>query len=165
MKDDHNDLVSKTPVFTAVKDHGGERRRFGLGGERESSAGKGRFDLLPMRAIRRLAQHYENGAQKYSERNWEKGLPLSRFIDSAFRHLADFMDGDRSEDHLAAILWNIAGYIWTEDMIAAGRLPADLKDVPWPPSLVRPMAPKEGESPKDETKVKKEEEWQPARIR
>lgn len=134
MKDDHNDLMSKTDGFTEVKDHGGERQRFGFGGERESASGKGRFDLLPMCAIRRLAQHYENGAKKYATRNWERGLPLSRFIDSAFRHLGDFMEGDRSEDHLAAILWNISGYIWTEKMISAGKLPADLNDTPWPPS-------------------------------
>lgn len=38
-------------------------------------------------AMRRLAQHYENGAQKYADRNWEKGMPFSRYVDSAKRHL------------------------------------------------------------------------------
>jgi len=68
-------------------------------------------------------------------RNWEKGLPLSRFIDSAFRHLAQFMEGNREEDHLAAILWNISGYVWTEEQIRLGKLPATLNDTPWPDSL------------------------------
>ena len=45
-----------------------------------------------------------------------------------------FKDGDRTEDHLAAILWNIAGYIWTERQIATGALPETLNDVPWPAS-------------------------------
>lgn len=120
--------------FDAVKDHGGAREQTATGGERETSAGKGRFDLIPAYPLLRLAQHYENGAKKYADRNWEKGLPLGRFIDSAERHMNQFKDGDRTEDHLAAILWNIAGYVWTEREIAAGRLPAELNTVPWAPS-------------------------------
>lgn len=120
--------------FDEVKDHGGARVRTTTGGEREASTGKGRFDLLPPEPLIRLAKHYENGARKYAPRNWEKGLPLSRFIDSAFRHLVQFMLGERSEDHLAAILWNVAGYMQTEKWIAEGRLPAELSDVPWPAS-------------------------------
>lgn len=121
--------------FSGVRDDGGERLVFDGGGVREATVGKGRFDLLPPEAITRLAQHYENGAKKYADRNWEKGLPLSRFIDSAFRHLMQFMAGDRTEDHLAAILWNISGYIWTEKKIMEGVLPESLRDVPWPPSV------------------------------
>lgn len=117
--------------FDSVKDHGGVRLRTPTGGEREASDGKGRFDLIPPEPLVRLAKHYENGSRKYAPRNWEKGLPLSRFIDSAFRHLVGFMAGDRSEDHLGAILWNIGGYIQTEKWIAEGRLPEDLADVPW----------------------------------
>ncbi len=69
------------------------------------------------------------------DRNWEKGLPLSRFMDSAERHVNQFKAGDRTEDHLAAVLWNIYGVIWTEREIALGRLPKELYNVPWPPSL------------------------------
>lgn len=118
-----------------VVDHGQPRTTYETGGTREQATGKGRFDLLPAYVILRLAKHYENGARKYADRNWEKGLPLSRFLDSALRHLFSFMDGDRSEDHLAAVEWNVAGYIWTEREIVAGRLPQDLYDVPWPPSI------------------------------
>ena len=120
-------------MFDKVKD-GGARETFEGGGQREPSTGKGRFDLLPPYALLRVAQHYENGARKYAERNWEKGLPLHRYIDSCLRHLFQFMMGDRSEDHLAAAAWNILCYIHTERMIAAGALPKELSDVPWPPS-------------------------------
>lgn len=126
-------------MFDEVKDHGGERQvAVPGGGEREVLPGKGRFDLVPFYPHLRLAQHYENGAAKYAARNWEKGLPLGRFIDSAERHLGQFKDGDRSEDHLAAVLWNIYGYIWTEREIQAGRLPAELMTVPWLPSTAKP---------------------------
>lgn len=57
-------------------------------------------------AMMRLARHYENGATKYADRNWEKGLPISRCFDSGVRHMQRYIDGDRSEDHLAAAIWN-----------------------------------------------------------
>jgi Domain of unknown function (DUF5664) len=121
--------------FKGVQDHGGERQRTETGGEREAATGKGRFDLVPAYPHMRLAQHYENGAVKYADRNWEKGLQLGRFLDSAERHMNQFKAGDRSEDHLAAILWNIYGYVWTEKEIEEGRLPETLRNVPWPPSV------------------------------
>jgi len=68
------------------------------------------------------------------ERNWEKGLLLSRFLDSTLRHLFQFMAGERSEDHLAAAAWNILGYITTESRIVLGVLPRSFYDVPWEPS-------------------------------
>lgn len=120
--------------FDKVQD-GGQREVFSTGGQREPATGKGRFDLLPPEALIRLAKHYAAGALKYADHNWEKGLPLSRFIDSAFRHLIQFMAGDRSEDHLAAVLWNIAGYVTIEQRIREGKLPAELRDVTWPDSL------------------------------
>lgn len=74
---------------------------------REPSTGKGRYGLVSPFAIRRLAKHYENGALKYAERNWEKGIPFSRCIDSAKRHLDKYIMGMTDEDHLAAAAWNI----------------------------------------------------------
>jgi hypothetical protein len=106
-------------------------QQFASGAVRSESSGKGRFDLIPAYPQRRLAEHYENGARKYADRNWERGLPLSRFADSAERHWNAFKDGDRTEDHLSAISWNIYGYMWTEREIKAGRLPMSLRDVPW----------------------------------
>lgn len=122
-------------MFNEVKDHGGERKKFAAGGEREVPKGKGRFDLIPPHPLFRLALHYENGAGKYPERNWEKGLPMHRFIESAMRHLNQFVDGDRTEDHLAAAAWNIFGYMATENWIARGILSKEFYNVPWAPSL------------------------------
>lgn len=125
---------AKLPIpFKAVQ--GTEKNQeFSTGAVRSMTTGKGRFDLIPAYPLKRLAQHYENGAAKYADRNWEKGLPLSRYVDSAERHMNAFKDGDRSEDHLAAILWNVAGYMWTERQIETGALPDSLDDVPWEPS-------------------------------
>ena len=113
----------------------GERAEFITGAVRDRASGKGRFDLLSPIALRRLAQHYEAGAVKYSDRNWEKGIPLYTFIDSARRHINDFMHdmitGTKpAEDHLSAGIWNLMAYIHTEEMIKRGLLPDDLDNMP-----------------------------------
>jgi len=111
----------------ALKDSG-ERSEFETGAVRDTNTSKGRFDLLPAYVITRLAKHYEKGAKKYAARNWEKGIPLQRYMDSALRHLFNHQDGQRDEDHMAAALWNIAGYIETEERIRRGVLPRTLDD-------------------------------------
>ena len=75
----------------AIND-GGERMSYGDGKAiREPSTGKGRFDLVTPFGLMRLAKWYEVGAQKYSDRNWEKGMPFSRYLDSAMRHLVKYI--------------------------------------------------------------------------
>ena len=100
--------------MAVIKDSG-ERTEFTTGAVRDMHGGKGRFDLLPMCVLMRLAQHYENGCMKYGDRNWEKGIPCHSFADSAFRHLVKYMDGWDDEDHLIAAIWNLCGLAWTEE--------------------------------------------------
>lgn len=114
--------------FNNVKDSG-ERQEFNTGSKRDTQDGKGRPDLIPIEPLRRLAKHYENGAKKYGDRNWEKGQPLSRYYASAMRHMWDYMEGDYSEDHLAAAAWNIFAIIATQERIIAGKLPRELDDI------------------------------------
>ena len=113
--------------FTHVKDSG-VREEFATGARRDTGVGKGRFDLLPAYPLERLAKHFENGARKYDDNNWKKGIPLKRYMDSALRHLFKFQDGARDEDHLIAAAWNILCFVWTEREIAEGRLPKELAD-------------------------------------
>lgn len=108
----------------------GAREQWETGSRRDSREGKGRFDLISPVALRRLAQLYERGAAKYGDRNWERGQPLSRFLDSAERHLNDYLDGDRSEDHIIACAWNCFAFVHTEEMIKRGHLPGNLSDLP-----------------------------------
>lgn len=94
------------------------------GAVREDKTGKGRCDLLPMCALIRLSKHYELGSIDHGERNWEKGIPMHSFLDSAIRHLFKYMDGQTDEDHLCAAAWNILGAMWTEE-----KKPA-MQDIP-----------------------------------
>ena len=118
-------LITDAPSGFIVKDSG-QRQEFTTGAQRDTQEGKGRFDLLPVHAITRLAQHFENGAKKYNDNNWRKGIPLNRYLDSACRHLFKFMDGERDEDHAIAAAWNILCLIETEYMINQGILPKEL---------------------------------------
>lgn len=72
-----------------------------------------REGMHPSTAILELAKHYEDGARKYKERNWEKGIPLHCYIDSGVRHYLKHMRGDTDEPHSRAFLWNMFGAIWT----------------------------------------------------
>lgn len=60
-----------------------------------------------------LSKHFEAGAKKYGERNWEKGIPTHCYIDSAVRHLLKHLRGDTDEPHDRAFVWNIVCCIWT----------------------------------------------------
>ena len=112
-----------------IKDSG-KRELFETGAQRDTRANKGRFDLLPPRAITALAIHFEKGAKKYQPRNWEKGIPLSRFLDSALRHTFKFLQGETDENHLIAAIWNLVCLYETKERIKEGILPEELDDLP-----------------------------------
>lgn len=128
MSDFEKTLENVARTFAAVQDSG-EREEFSTGSVRDKRAGKGRFDLLPPHALLRLAQHFENGAAKYGERNWEKGQPLHCYVDSAMRHLVSYLSGDRSEDHMSACAWNVLAFVETQHRIETGMLPLELDDM------------------------------------
>lgn len=67
----------------------------------------------PFDALLEVAKHYEAGARKYGEHNWEKGIPAHSYIDSAVRHLTKWRMGLADEPHDRAFLWNIIGLAWT----------------------------------------------------
>ncbi len=95
----------------------GERHEFDTGAVRDMPTGKGRCDLLPAAAILRLSKHFEAGAVKYGERNWEKGIPINSYIDSALRHILKYMLGMTDEDHLNAAAWNLMCAMETEERL------------------------------------------------
>jgi len=110
-------------VSFILKDSG-KREDFSSGAVRDVRKGKGRFDLVTPVGLRRVAVVYEKGAEKYAERNWEKGMPMSRCMDSALRHLNQYKEGLRAEDHLAQACWNILTMMHFEE------LRPDLNDLP-----------------------------------
>lgn len=108
----------------------GTREQFNTGAVRDAAEGKGRFDLLPFYGLRIVAQQMEAGAKKYSERNWEKGMPLSRFSNSADNHLHKFIAGFDDEPHLAAAIWNLLCLAEGQERIRRGLWPVEFDDLP-----------------------------------
>jgi hypothetical protein len=95
----------------------GERTIFDGKAMREVVQGKGRYDLISPFAIKRLAIVLEKGAVKYDDRNWEKGgIKFSRYIDSAMRHLNQYVMGMRDEDHLAQAMYNIMAILHFDEL-------------------------------------------------
>lgn len=116
-------------VGSFVTKDSGERATLKGGMVRDTDKGKPRYDLIPLLPLRRLAELYARGAEKYEARNWEKACDtdaLERFKGSALRHLFQALEGDRTEDHLSAVVFNIFGWIWLEDKL----WPAVVGDVP-----------------------------------
>ncbi len=85
---------------------------------------------MPSHAVYRVARVYEKGAQKYAARNWEKGINLARFVDSATRHWYQVLDLATDEDHPGQALWNVMGWVQTRYWIDAGILPKSFDDMP-----------------------------------
>lgn len=67
----------------------------------------------PYTASLELAIHFGEGAEKYDDNNWRKGIPVSSYIGSATGHYIKFLRGDTDEHHERAFLWNIVCALWT----------------------------------------------------
>ena len=72
--------------------------------------GKERFDLIPARPLFDLAQVYSYGAEKYTDRNWQKGLAWGRVFAAIMRHLWRWwlgasLDEESGLPHLAHAAW------------------------------------------------------------
>ena len=96
-----------------LKDAGG-RDEFSSGAVRESEGDRLRYDLISPVALKRLALNMTKGAQKYGDHNWNKGMPSSRMLSAAMRHLEQARAGEKDEDHWAAAVFNIFGVMHFE---------------------------------------------------
>ena len=66
-----------------------------LGGKKESQGlKKAPWHLLPYAALSEVVNVFWHGAQKYGERNWEKGMPYSDVFGGVMRHLTEWWEGN-----------------------------------------------------------------------
>lgn len=86
------------------------------GAVRSTDAEQVRFDLISPIGLSRVAATCAEGAQKYGDYNWEKGMPISDLLNHGLRHLYLYLAGDRSEDHLAHAAWNVLGAMHSEEL-------------------------------------------------
>ena len=64
-----------------------------------------------------VSKHFEEGAKKYGEYNWQKGIPIHCYVDSAVRHFLKWCRGDKDEPHDRAFVWNILCLLRTQKHI------------------------------------------------
>lgn len=91
----------------------GAREQFESGMVRDTEDGKLDYSLVfdgPM--LKRWADHLTKGAKKYAPRNWMQASgreEYDRFKRSFLRHMVAYLEGQRDEDHAAAMIFNING--------------------------------------------------------
>lgn len=72
---------------------------------------KARFSLIPADALWALAEHFGAGANKYGDRNWEKGYNWTKTLDALERHLnqmkmGEWRDVETGSAHIIAVAWH-----------------------------------------------------------
>ncbi len=88
----------------------GKRVEFKSGMRRDTQENKPRYDLIPLFALKRLAELYTRGAEKYGDCNWQLASSpeeMQRFKGSAWRDFVQYMNNESDEDHAMATIWNI----------------------------------------------------------
>ena len=66
-----------------------------------------RYDLISPFGLRRLAMTYAEGARKYDDHNWRKGMPFSVLFNHVLHHLTQYLAGENGTDHLAHAAWGL----------------------------------------------------------
>lgn len=100
---DHSTPLPRTPMCGEV------RTVSATGGEKGQKLA--RYDLIPAGPLHELAEHFGRGAEKYAERNWEKGYEWSKNFAALNRHLWAFWSGEDTDPetgspHLTAVAWH-----------------------------------------------------------
>jgi hypothetical protein len=82
-------------------------RVFESGSKRDDDSHKPLTANLTAYTRLRYGYHMRKNANKYGKGNWELGQPDVVLLESIDRHYCQYVLGDRSEDHLSAIIFGI----------------------------------------------------------
>lgn len=99
------------------------------GGEKNTKAE--RWDLVPWPELNEVARLYAAGANKYEDRNWEKGYNVSLSYAALMRHLTLFwaredVDAETNCHHLASVVFHALAMM----RFTGGSLPEELDNRP-----------------------------------
>lgn len=86
-------------------------------GGTKHDGGKPPMALLDMESLQAEAAVFGFGATKYAPWNWRKGIPVSRLMSAALRHMTAFINGETLDPesglpHLAHARCNMAMALW-----------------------------------------------------
>jgi len=109
--------VNKYFEQSSTSKTGEPMKTFESGAVRGTGCMNARYDLINPVALRRLAETYAEGAKKYGDSNWQKGIPSPDLLNHAITHIEAWRNGDTSEDHLAHAAWNLCTLMYTEERL------------------------------------------------
>ncbi len=132
-------------------------KTFETGAVRSKDADGVRYDLISPVALEEIAKTYHEGAHKYGDHNWLKGMPVSDLLNHAIRHIYIFLSGDRDEPHLAHAAWGLLAAIHSDKMWP--HLNGNLLGLGCTPPVKKDDAPK---SPEKKTEASKPAEPPPS---
>lgn len=104
--EDRKEVVDKFNNMTVAPTQS-EIHTFTSGMIRSTDADNVRYDLIPNEGLKRIAATLQKGAVKYGEHNWKKGMPVGECLNHAIRHIYKYLEGDKTEDHLAHASCNL----------------------------------------------------------
>jgi hypothetical protein len=98
------------PLHRAAEEVPVERREVAHTGGEKGIKGA-RFDLIPPQALWELAELYGVGANKYQDRNWERGYRWGLSYAALQRHAQQFWGGEDVDEemgvcHMASVAWH-----------------------------------------------------------
>ena len=82
--------------------------------------GRPRYDLIPAMPMERVAEVYAIGANKYGDRNWEKGMAFGRLFRAMLSHAWKWWRGEKfdkedGQHHLASVVFCALGLMQLEE--------------------------------------------------
>lgn len=99
-----------------------KKRLFKTGAMRDVDTSKEDYiETISWTALKRHAQYMTGKKKKYGQGNFKKGIPIESYEQSLVRHLQKYLANkyekgteEVSEDHLAAMVFNIFGIMHEE---------------------------------------------------
>src|SRR5574343_559039 len=98
----------------------GKRLEFKGGMKRDIADDKPDYTLVWHPFLKRLVELLGRGLKKYGRDNWKLASgqeELDRFKQSALRHMYQYLEGDETEDHAVAVVFNLMGAEYVKEQI------------------------------------------------
>ena len=102
-----------------LRDQGEEEAmtmKFKSGAVRSSDTKDVRYDLVSPIGLEAVARACAEGAERYGDYNWEKGMPVHDLLNHVLRHINLFLSGDREEDHLGHAAWGCMAAVHSDKL-------------------------------------------------
>lgn len=109
MKSREAKVLASEPTTNPWTGVGEVRTVSSTGGEKGTKLA--RYDLIPVDALKQVAEHYGRGAEKYDDNQWRKGYEWSKSYAALIRHANQFwagedFDEETGSNHMAAVAWH-----------------------------------------------------------